>query len=75
MRRPEFTERQMLVLDMIAEDQSIREISRILNCSEDNIKAIRQRVRDQIGLALGESLQGWLYKNGWEKPSYVRRHL
>lgn len=78
-KKIEFTDRQMLILDMIAEEQSIREIARIFHCSETNIQHIRHRIRMKIGLIEGQSLKQWLYENGWDKPDfgddYVRRYV
>jgi len=72
MKKPEFTDRQILILDMIAEQESIRAIAKMLNCHESNIQHLRQRIREEIGLEKNRSLNKWVYRN-WRQN--VRRRM
>jgi DNA-binding NarL/FixJ family response regulator len=65
-----FTERQIEIMDLIAEGKSIREIARLLHVSDDCIKQHRCKIRLEVGLKPVDSLKRWLYENGWEEPDF-----
>ena len=65
IERPIFTDRQLEIMDLIAEKLSIRQIAKKLKCSEGNIGHIRKHIRELIGLNREESLEKWLKENGW----------
>jgi len=61
-----FTERELELLDLVAEGHEAPAISRIMHISRSTVLIHRHRVRQKIGLKPGDSLRLWLKNNGWD---------
>lgn len=65
--KPRLNERDIRILDLIAEGKTSREIGAELGLKEVAVNDRRIRIRDKIGLPPGKKrLYQWLQENGWE---------
>jgi len=67
-KKVKFTEKELEILDLIAEGKTSAWIGILLRSSPQNIRNRCSHARKKIGLEKDQSLRAWLYANGWPNP-------